>query len=215
MPLSVGDFLDQLPIRSISLDVPDVVMASRTEGGDVLLDVVGTPLWRGEIALDRMVPAEARQAKALITVAQGGGASFMCYDRAHPNPTSDPGGVLVASAAPTIRALVLDRRLIALEGFPANYRLERGDYISFQYETNPVRTAMHQVVEAEVLASAGGVMPFMEVRPLLQPGAVVGAAVSVSKPAFKAVILPGSVQSGRKRRFVTEGVSFQFVQTLR
>ena len=215
MPLTTEDFIDRLPIKSITLHVPEVVMSTRTEGGDILLDAVGTPLWQGEIVLDRMMPEEARRVNTLISVAERADASFMVYDRRHWHPASDPGGTLVASAAPTIRGLVLDRRLIALENFPADYTLERGDYVSFEYGTSPVRTALHRVVDETVLASPGGVMPFMEVRPHIEPGALVGAPVTLVKPHCKAVILPGSLQRGRSTRFITEGVSFQFQQTLR
>lgn len=214
-PLDPAEFLEQLPVRSIDLELPEVAMMSRTEGGDVLVDTVGDQLWRGEVVLDRMTPSEARQATSLINVARGGDASFMVYDLRHFFPASDPGGTAVQAAAIVIRRTYSDARLLALRGLPTGFAPERGDYLSFTYGTNPERRAFHQIVEQQVQRNVNGDTFSFEVRPALQPGATAGSPVSFFKPAFKAVIVPGSVQPGRSSRFVTDGMSFQFQQTLR
>ena len=74
---------------------------------------------------------------------------------------------------------------------------------------------MHRVVDHTVTASQTGVTQNFEVLPPLQPGAVLLEPVQLVRPFCKAIIIPGSVQSGRTTRFITEGMSFRFIQTLR
>jgi len=109
-----------------------------------------------------------------------------------------------------------DARLIGLKGLPAGYAgLGRGSYLSFQYRSAPERHALHEIVELDVTADGAGDVAAFQVNPPIRPGAAVDAEVRLIKPACKAIILPGSVQPGRETRFITEGMSFRWLQTLR
>ena len=66
-----------------------------------------------------------------------------------------------------------------------------------------------------MLADGGGTTPLFEVIPPLEPGAVLDTAVALGRAHCKAVIVPDSVQTGRQSKFVRDGMSFKFMQTLR
>lgn len=214
-PLSAAQFLEALPVRDIRFMLPEALEMSRTAGGDMMTDSIGTRLWQGEITLGRLLRAEAQDAEALIDLVRGAEGSFMVYPLARSAPQADPNGAVLGSAAPQIRALDLDARLLSLKGLPANYQLRRGDYLAFEYRANPTRFALHRVQNGTVTANSIGQTSLFEVRPHIRPGAVVNAAVKLIKPACKAMVIPDSVELGRSSRFVTEGLSFAFIQTLR
>ncbi|MEL7167359.1 MAG: hypothetical protein AAGL96_17985 [Pseudomonadota bacterium] len=215
-PMPASDFLELLPVRSIDFELPETVEMSRTEGGEVLTETTGVRLWRGEVTLGRVQRSELRAVMTLLDVMRGGEASFMAYPKKFPYPAMDPDGSGLQGSNPTIRFLdATDARRMALEGMPADYRLTRGDMMSFRYASNPERVALHEMVDLTRPATGAGETASFEVRPAIRPGAVLGAAVSLIKPEMKAVILSGTLQRGRSNRFVTEGISFQFQQSLR
>ncbi|MCE8007130.1 hypothetical protein [Aestuariivita sp.] len=214
-PLSPADFIDRLPIKSVTPDLPEIVSMSQTGGGDILTEDLSPRLWRGEVLLAKLTPDEASAAMALIQAVRGPGRSFMAYDTRHPAPRNDPDGSGLVGATPRIQSLGANPRTLSLHGLPADYVLLRGDMLSFDYGAGPVRTALHQVVDETVTANQGGATPEFEVIPFVRAGAAAEAAVTLIKPACKAVILPNSVTAGTKGAWMTEGVAFSYVQTLR
>jgi hypothetical protein len=113
---------------------------------------------------------------------------------------------------PVIASLSVDMRELALSGLPAGYRLTRGDYLGFAYGGG--RRALHRVASELVTANGAGVTPLFEVSTLIQPGAMLGAAVQLIRAAIPVLRIPGTVKSGSTRHSLTEGFTFQFVQTL-
>jgi hypothetical protein len=214
-PLSLPSFFDALPIAQVSFDLPEVSEMSRTAGGDLMVASLGTRLWQGQVTLGRLTRAEARRAKTLIDLAQGSEASFMAYQVQYPAPALDPQGGGLNGFTPRIRQVLADARLISLKGLPPGYVLSRGDMIAFSYRTEPVRFALHAIVDDGVTVLGTGQTNSFEVRPHIRPGAAVDAAVTLVKPACKARIIPGTVSPGQARRFITEGMAFEFLQTLR
>lgn len=214
-PLSLADFLKSLPVSKISFTLPEAVEVSRTAGGDIATASLGMRLWQGEVVLGRLKRTEAHNAEALIDLARGSEASFMATPLHRAGPQLDPLGAGLGLYTPRIRELPIDARVLSLKGLKPDYQLKRGDYLAFIYRSSPTRFALHRVVDATVVANASGDTPLFEVRPHIRPGAVVNAAVTLINPACKAIIVPDSVQPGRTSRFVTEGQSFSFLQTLR
>lgn len=214
-PLSYAEFLEALPISSMSFECPEVVAVSQTAGAEVLTEDVGERYWQGEVRLGKIKRAEHRRAKVLIDVVAGAGGSFFAHDITHPFPEADPTGAVIAGASPVIASLPSDAREISLSGLPAGYALRRGDFLSFSYLVSPTRYAVHSVVDVEIAANAGGSTAAFQIDPPRAPGAVIGASVSLSRASCKAVIVPDSVQPGRTDRFINEGMSFSFIQTRR
>lgn len=215
-PLGTADFLDIQPLKGLSIDLPEVSEVSQTAGGEIVQARIGNRLWQGELTYGRLQRPEKRAVRTLVTALRQAGGSFMVYDIEHPYPASDPDGALVSGFSPVIRALDTgDTRLLQLEDLPPAYRLARGDKLAFTYGASPTRFALHEVVDDAVVATATGFTDWFEVQPNIEPGASIGQAVQLSKPACKAIIVPGTVQPGRSNRFITDGMGFQFMQTLR
>ena len=213
-PLPHNHFMDALPIERMTCDLPAAVEMSETGGGELLTSALGTRLWQGEVTLGKMTQDEAAWALAQIDAARQIGASFMIYDVSRAAPRSDLTGATLGSASPTLSAVASHRREIRLTGLPAGYQLWRYDYIAFSYGTDPTRFALHRSVDATT-ASAGGLTGWLEVVPPIRPGFTLGAPVILKRASCKAVIVPGSVQPGRRTHTMTEGASFRWQQTLR
>lgn len=213
-PLPHGDFMDWMPIRSQTFDIPESVELSETGGGEILTAALGTSLWQGEITLGNLTADETDRATAAIDVARRNGASFMVYDVRRPAPRLDPNGTILGAAAPVIANIAANWREISISGLPAGYAIRQNDYIAFSYGSNPVRYALHRAVVGRS-ATGAGVTPWIEVTPTLRPGATVGTAITLLRASCKAVIVPGSVQPGRSTQTMTDGISFKWRQTLR
>lgn len=213
-PLSRAQFLDILPIREMTFDLPEAVEMSQTGAGEILTADLGTRLWQGEIQLDTMTADEAAEALAMLDVLRRPGASFMVHDLSRPFPRFDLSGAVIAGASPKLAAVHANNREVQISGLTAGYQLRRIDGLAFTYGANPVRYAFHRIA-APATANASGVAGYFEVSPNIRPGWVTNVAVSFSRPACKAVLMPGSVQPGRRRHTITTGVSFRWIQTLR
>lgn len=213
-PLTRAQLMDLLPVQEMTFDLPEAMEVSETGAGEILTAELGTRLWSGEIRLGDMTPDEAAEALAMIDVLRQPGASFMVHDIARPFPRSDLSGAALAGAAPVLDAVHANTREIRLSGLPAGFQLRRHDYLAFAYGTNPLRHALHRIA-APASASGTGLTGYFEVSPNIRPGWVTGTTVSLSRAACKAILVPKSVQPGRRRHTLTTGVSFRWVQTLR
>lgn len=214
-PLTRSEFLNRLPVMSITIDCPEQVEMSQTGGGEILMADLAPRLWRGKITLGRLTPSEEAEAMALIDVVRGPGRSFAAYDVRRYRPVDDPTGSILGGASPTLLTVGGSSRTLQLQGLPAGYTLRAGDRLSFPYGSNPTRRALHKVVDLVKTADGSGETPYIEVVPNVRPGWSAGAAVDLIRPWCKAVIVPGSVEPGSHRRGLTEGISFSFHQTLR
>lgn len=211
-PLPAAQFMDLLPIRSLTFDLPEQMHLSRTASGITIGADLGPRLWSGRIELGKMTEDEARPIRAMLNVLRGARRSFLIYDATRPWPLADPGGLLLGSATPQIRALGSGRQ-IALRGLPAGYRLGPGDLIGWHYGSDPVRHALHEVV-GTALANGAGDTPLFEVSAEIRPGAALNAPVSLIRATCMAVILPESTATGTHAHTLTEGMGFDFQQTL-
>lgn len=211
-PLTLAQFMDVMPIAEVSLQAPAQVQMSQTAGGEQLDFEIGPQLWRGRITLGRMSRAEARNPDVLLDLLSASGASFWAYDTRHPAPEMDPRGTVLGAATPSINLLSSNSRDMRLQGLPPGYILRRGDYLSFDYSD---RRALHRVVTTSVTAVSTGITNTFEVMPPIRPGALVGAAVTLLKASCKAKLIPGQVDKGRGRSVVHDGMTFEFIQTLK
>ncbi len=211
-PLSATDWFGKLPISSMTMDPVESVVADMTGAGEPITDDVAPMLWKGTISLGRMLQAEAAHASVMMDLIRTSGALFWAFDARRPAPAADPRGMVLGTATPTIHALPSGNRSIALAGLPAGYVLSIGDYLGFAYGGG--RRALHRVAELQVQAASNGITPAFEVSTLINPGAVVGAAVQLIRPAIPCMRVTGSVMTGETRGKITEGFTFQFSQSL-
>lgn len=213
-PLSVTEFIGILGIQQIKLDTPPQIEVSQTGGGEIISADLAPMLWLGEVRLGIMTVREAADPEAFLDILRPAGRSFYAYDTRRPAPLLDPTGSILGASVPTIHTLIAGSRDMRLAGLPVGYQLSRGDYLAFDYGTAPVRRALHRVVSASAVMGATFTGVF-EVTPMLRPGVVTGTAVTLIKPACKAVLIPGSVDKGSSFRTIHRDMMFRFQQTLR
>lgn len=213
-PLTLAEFWDQLPIASASLDCAPQLEVSGTGAGQQLTRELAPALWRGTVTLGRLTPDEAADAMALVDLARQSGASFLACSLTRPWPALDPDGAVIAGAAVTLHAIGATLRDLRLTGLPPNYPMSRGDLVGVTWGAAPARYGLHRVV-VPAAADASGLTGWIEVTPALPPALAVGSTVSLSRPAFKAMVVPGSVRVGTRRSHMVDGIAFDLVQTLR
>lgn len=213
-PLSATEFVGLLGIQQIKLDAPPQIEANQTGGGELISADLAPALWTGEVRLGVMTIREAADPEAFLDILRPTGRSFYAYDTRRPAPLLDPTGSVLGVAVPTIHTLVAGGRDMRLAGLPVGYELRRGDYLAFDYGSAPIRRALHRVVSVNAVMGATFTGIF-EVTPMLRPGAVTGAQVTLIKAACKAVLVPGSVDKGSSFRTTSRDMMFRFQQTLR
>lgn len=213
-PLTAAQFFATLRIKEITFDIPESMEMSETGGGEVLTADLGTRLWQGEVQLGELTPDEAADTLAMLDVLRRSGASFMAYDVSRPAPRFDLTGTLLGALVPKLHTVAASTREIRISGLPPAYQLRRYDYVAFQYGSNPTRFALHRLAAA-VVADGTGLTPLVEVSPNIRPGWTINSNVTLLRAACKAVLVPGSVQPGRRKAGVVTGASFKFMQTLR
>ena len=211
-PLSFETFFAQLLISDIRFDSPEAVEMTQTGGGDILTAELGPMLWRGTATIGVMTDGEDRHPDVMLDVLRPPGRTFYAADVRRLTPLADPFGIILGNASPVIASLPGSNREMSVSGLPGYYLLSAGDLIAFDYGSG--RRALHKIVST-VQASAAGLSPVFEVTPRLRAGANTGTAVMLRNPACKARLVPGSVDKGRSRQTRVEGMTFQFIQTLR
>ncbi|WP_167738096.1 hypothetical protein [Leisingera sp. NJS201] len=211
-PLPLSEFFDTLPIARITSRPGAANTTSETHGGDVIKHRLGSRLWGGRIVLDKDHHSAIAAIEARLSLLDEPGASFLLWDTRQPHPAADPEKFILGSSAPVIEALNPNNRELDISGLPAGYILSRGDLLGFTYGANPTRYAYHRIATGAV-ASGAGVAADIEVTPFIRPGAALGAAITLGNPVLKATLT--TAQYGEGRSAVTEGGSFNWLQTLR
>lgn len=214
-PLDLPTFWDRLPIESGGLRLSESYDFSVSGRGEVTTEGDGNRLWAGQIRLAVTIPEEARDINVLLDIIRQEGAPFLAYDPHHLAPVNDPGGAVLGASVPVIASLPAGSRELSLSGLPAGYVLRRGDRLSFSYSAEPVRFALHEIVDETVQADGSGVTPAFEVLPKVAFGAAVGAFVTLVKPFARFIVRPGTFNAGDRSRFVTRGTTFDILQTVR
>ena len=213
-PLPLATFFDGLPITQGQPDLGEALEYSQTGAGEILTADLGPRLWKADFQIAAKYYAEIEQIKAKLNTLRYAGRSLLVHSFPLKAPQYDPTGTILGAANVTLASVLSNNRDISLNGLPVGYKLTPGDFLSFQYGSNPVRYALHQVVVGGT-AGAGGALNGLEVVPHVRPGYAAGAAVTLIKPVYKAVIVPGSVDAGISGSMITDGVKFSLIQTLR
>ncbi len=211
-PMPLAEFWSPLRVASLSLSLPAAAEMSRTAGGEIIVAELGARLWTARVTLAPIRIEDAAALQVKLRLLQRAGASLFVSPRIGDYPARDPNGVIAASNV-TIASLPAGNQTLSLAGLPAGYALSAGDYLAFSYG-NPPLWAFHQLV-TDARADAAGIIPAFGIVPQLRPGAIVGASVTLVKPAFRALMLPGSLNEGALQRTRLSGISFDLIQTLK
>lgn len=214
-PTPVADFFGKLTIESASPDLPDNVEVEEDGWGSLITVDLGDRLWNMEVTLTGGYYSNIEGQKAKLNVFRQAGRPLLVHALPNAYPQNDPDGAILGASSVTLYSVNANQRDIQLSGLPVGYQLMAGDYLSFQYGTNPVRYAFHQVVTDLVTAGGTTRTPAFEVVPNLRTGYTTGVVVQLIRPHFKGIVVPGSVSPGKSSRQFTSGVSFTVRQTLR
>lgn len=210
-PLSTAEWMDILAVEDITFSAPPQVEMSQTAGGEVLRRRIGPSLWRGEVRMYNLRYGCGSGRQTLLSALAEPGASFFVYNPRRQFPQDDPDGSLIASSTPTLTAVASNGN-VQLAGMPGNYQLRAGDLFSFTYGSNPVRLALHSVVQ-DRRANGSGAISGLIVHPPIRTGWTAGTAVRFIKPVCKAVIT--DLSDGVYGPVALSGPSFRWQQTLR
>lgn len=214
-PLPLATFFQGLSVETYGWTLTESVRQSQTGGGETLTADAAVRLWECEVSVTAGTHKTMRQVEPLMRAVQQAGRSFMMYSPSSAFPAEDPDGTILGAATVTIDTLDADGKRLSLAGLPFGYVLTRGDMLAFSYGS-PARYALHEVVTDSVTVTANpGPSPLFEVQPFIQPGAAAGAAVTLIRPACKAVYVPRSLRAGSRGPVLREGFSFVARQTLR
>lgn len=205
-------FFGGIKKASAKLSLSDPQEVNRLADGSVIKASLGAALWQGELSLIPGYHADQGGIEVKLAKLIRAGQTFLAYDTRYNGPAADPGGVILGSATPTIHTLDGDNRRMRVTGLPSGYQLQAGDWIGWQYGTNPVRYALHRI-ETGATASGAGLTPLFAVEPFIRAGVTTGTAVTLIRPPVKAVMTGADYGAGRP--LITDGASFSFIQTLR
>ena len=211
-PLSLPEFFDSLPVSRVTFRVGRSVTFSETGAGERIAHSRGSRLWGGQIVLDKDTHAVWAAIEARLALLEEPGASFLLRDPRMSGPIADPAKILLGGAAPVISSVSANMRELELSGLPVGYVISQGDYLGFEYGSNPVRYAFHRVVTGAT-ASGTGRAADIEVTPYIRLGAQIGAPVTLGNPVLKATI--AEAEYGASRAVISQGGSLDWVQTLR
>lgn len=212
MPLDV--FFDGLPIQSFVADLGEAMEHNRTGGGEIVSADLGPRLMKLDCVIRKGDYVEIERVMAKLDVLRYAGRSLIVHAMPITAPQYDPDGSILGVSAITLTDVAVNNRVIELSGFPEGYKLQYGDFLSFTYGSNPIRYAIHKVVN-EAEADEDGVMAGLEVVDFIRPGFALDTAVTLIKPRFKAVLVPGSTEKGSSGSMFTDGIKFSLIQTLR
>ena len=213
-PTSLGNFFEQLPIQEVTPDLTEAYDINETGYGEILTANLGSRLWRMDVSLRNGNYADLEKCRALLNVYRQPGRTFFAHAIPAKFPQRDPTGSILGARVVRLQSVNANMRELVLSGLPPAYQLMPGDCLSFQYGSDTIRYAFHQIVSIGV-ANASGITGSIEVTPNIRVGYKTNAVVQLVRPYFKGIIIPGSVNMGSSGQRETKGISFSITQTLR
>lgn len=218
-PVPLESFFSGLPVQFSEPELTESYEMNETGYGEILTADLGTRLWQMKVSVRDGSYREMERWRARLNMLRQAGRTVIAHAIPNAFPQYDPYGSILGSNNPTLNSVAANMRDIRITGLPSGYRIFDGDYLSFQYGSDPIRYAFHQAViptaNGYVQATSAGLTPVFEVTPNVRPGYETGAAIQLLRPRFKAMIVPGSTSLGRSGQQQTTGISFTLMQTLR
>lgn len=190
-PLVPADFADQISVASVKWRLQDNREFSGLGSGQIVQVDLAPRLFTGDVGVRELYHADASRIEAKLDALVDAQAAFYLYDPRRRGPLLDSFGA--ALGASTVRIASLPNAYsLSLKGLPSGYKLSIGDYLSFDYGSNPTRRAFHRLAE-DATANGSGVTPAFTVSPFVRPGALLDTVVTLVKPTMKCIVLPGSI----------------------
>lgn len=213
--LSRGNFMRKLTFSAFMMSAPTQRQVTGLAGGDILSAELAPALWRGEATVSPMPYDLAAEIAGVLDHLRVPGNAFRVYHPRRDGPAYDPDASIVSGLSPTISAWDTANSTITIAGLTNGYVISPGDMISWEYGSNPTRYALHRFTEGATVS--GGTTGALQVFPQIRGTIAGGTAVEFNQPYCKAILVPGGVSDGAfdAVSMHTNGVKFQFMQTLR
>lgn len=205
------DLLSEFPGWTLSFKIGWQQNQSRTRGGRTIVRDIGPPLWTASYQSRELAPNALSYWRARLDTLENGMNTFIGYDMARCYPIDDPNGTKIAAPVPsllldfrfdyslalpstpftqTIIEVSTDNKKIKIGGLPTGYVVSTGDYLSYTVASG--ERFLRRVVAGGV-AGIVNETTFIEVRPHLAFGTLVGQPVTLVKPWVPMMIVPGSI----------------------
>lgn len=171
--------------KPLGQTAPSVERGGRTYFGDY-----GPALWVAQWQTDFLTPWEHGVTRGFLDRLITAGASFWAYDLLRPFPYQHPFGFAALGWNGTGNlASVAGSRAITVANVPNGLAMSPGDYVAFDYGSQPSR-ALHRLTNG---ASAGGGTISFGVAPDVRPGWSAGTAVWFATPSARMVLLRDTI----------------------
>jgi hypothetical protein len=211
-PLSIATLADLLPIESVAWTLDENQELNGLGGGELLASDLAPRLWSGDVQCVQQYNDDVAAVQALFESLSGAINSFYLYDPRKKYPRQDPTGSILGSSTVKIKSVGSNNKSIALKGLPAAYVVSLGDYLAFDFGSEPTRRALLRCAETVTADGSGDTIEF-ELSSALRPGAEADIVVTLIKPAAKVKLVPGSFSSASSGALHSR-ISFKVRQTL-
>lgn len=167
---------------------------SRMAGGNPRVSDMGPELWMAKVQTTELKRTEFLKAEAEFNRLRGSLNTFYMYPPYAPGPQSDYLGTILGASNVQIHTVDGDNKRLRLKNLPIGYVLTKGDYLSFQSGSSPIRTHLHQLVTGGT-ADGTGVTPLMECAPSFRVGIATNLVVTLIRPFCEMMIMPGTYEA--------------------
>lgn len=169
---------------------------------------MASPLWQASVSMAGRVSSQARLIDSRVR-SLGANGTFLWADSGYAGPASGLT-VELAQASVAVSAINTDRTELRFSGLPAGFALSAGDRFSIEWAAG--RFYMAELSEGRIATSAG-VIASVDVYPFPPLGLMVGKAVNLVRPTFKAMVPPnGYTPFTYQPGSIAQGASLNILQ---
>jgi len=215
-PLDKSQLSDRLMIESNRRRLTGFQDISTSGAGDIIVADIAPRAWTGSVESTVMTFQQAAEVEALINSLDESQNSFYLGDPRAPYPFYDPDGTILNGMGGTIKIndISSDNLRIQIKNAPVGFKFQRGVFFHFDFGTDPVHRAYHQIVSNQEVADGFGVTDWIEVRPRIRNGAAVNDVLTFANPCVEVKIIPGSYREGVGQGMVVTGIGFDWRQVI-
>ncbi|WP_125469934.1 hypothetical protein [Caulobacter vibrioides] len=198
---------------SLRFDPKRVDYISPKAGGRLNAVSAGVPLWYGRWELGGSIGARRSEIwQAFVDQLDGPRRYFLGCDHFRPMPLAylasgmtglvrSGGGAFDGSATSWSQTIAADDQpLLDLAGLPPGFVVSIGDYVGFRWQTGGEDRRHLVRAQQAAVASAGGAIVGLAIRPAVHTVVPVNAVAHFDKPACLMKLIPDETDLGSKDR---------------
>lgn len=210
---ALADFFDKLKIADYSLYPAENLIHSQTGAGQIITAEMGPRLWRGSITLAPMSHADAFAQGSLVQEMMNPGAKFAMTEKKRQHPQADPGSVIGAGSGWQLVSTSNSNGYTFGDSGRGGYKITAGDRFSYTTGTPAYGLSYHyNEFRRDFTLGNATTLPVL----IRQYGALGGPqTVILKRPFLVAMIIPGSLTPFRFTPSHAEGMSFDFIQSIK